>query len=137
MKWLSGSEVLRVLPDTHALLWWFSGDQSLSISARKIIGESKNSILVSAASAWEIAAKVRLGKLPTAIDFVANFGQHLDLESFTVMAISAEHALRAGMLPGPHRDPFDRMLIAQAQAENIPLISNETAFDSYGIRRIW
>ena len=137
MKWLSGSKLLRVLLDTHALLWWFSDDQSLSISARKVIAASKNTIVVSAASAWQIATKVRIGKLPIAVDLAANLLQHLEQESFTVMAVSAEHALRAGLLAGPHRDPFDRMPIAQAQAENMPLISDERAFDGYGIRRIW
>jgi len=94
-------------------------------------------LIVSAASAWEIGTKVRLGKLPTADDLADDFSGQLERDGFELMAISAEHAVRAGLLPGPHKDPFDRMLIAQAQAENLPLISNETLFESYGIRRIW
>lgn len=96
-----------------------------------------NSILVSAASAWEIATKVRLGKLPTAADLAEDFAGHLQREGFQMLDISCEHAIRAGLLPGPHKDPFDRMLIAQAQAENIPILSNEVLFDTYGVRRLW
>ncbi|MBV9405969.1 MAG: type II toxin-antitoxin system VapC family toxin [Acidobacteriaceae bacterium] len=128
---------MQVLLDTHALLWWLSDDTALSRPARKIIGETKNLVLVSAASAWEIATKVRLGKLPTAAELIADFAGHLQREGFPVLPISADHAVRAGLLPGPHRDPFDRMLIAQAQAENMPIISKEAAFDSYGVRRLW
>jgi PIN domain nuclease of toxin-antitoxin system len=128
---------LRALLDTHAILWWLSDDPALSRAARKIIAETKNILIVSAVSAWEIAIKVRLGKLPTAADLAADFSGKIDREGFQLLPISAEHGIRAGLLPGPHKDPFDRMLIAQAQAENIPVISNETAFEIYGVRRIW
>lgn len=128
---------MQVLLDTHALLWWLTDDPALTKAARKIIGETKNVILVSAVSAWEIATKVRLGKLPTATDLVADFADQLKQEGFHTLAISISHAVRAGLLPGLHKDPFDRMLIAQAQEENIPMVSNETLFDSYGVRRIW
>lgn len=125
------------LLDTHSLLWWLSDNPALTKAARKLIEETKNEIFVSAASAWEIATKVRLGELPTATDLVADFAGHLQREGFQTLAISAEHAIRAGLLPGPHKDPFDRMIIAQAQAENMPIISNESLFDAYGVRRIW
>jgi PIN domain nuclease of toxin-antitoxin system len=128
---------LRVLLDTHALLWWLSDDTALTRPARKTIADTRNSVIVSAASAWEIATKVRLGKLPTANDLAADFSGHLDRDGFQLLAISAEHGVRAGLLPGPHKDPFDRMLIAQAQAENMPIVSNEILFESYGIIRIW
>jgi PIN domain nuclease of toxin-antitoxin system len=128
---------VQALLDTHALLWWFSDDRSLTTRARKIIAETRNEIFVSAASAWEIATKLRLGKLPGAADLVADFAGHLDREGFQNLAISLDNAIRAGSLPGPLKDPFDRMLIAQAQAENMPVVSIETVFDSYGIRRIW
>src|SRR5262245_46037287 len=110
---------MRTLLDTHALLWWLSDDSALTKAARTVIAETKNTIFVSAASAWEIATKVRLGKLPTATDLVTDFAGQLDREGFETLAISADHAIRAGLLPGVHRDPFDRMLIAQAQAENM------------------
>jgi PIN domain nuclease of toxin-antitoxin system len=128
---------LRALLDTHALLWWLSDDPALSRTARKIIAETKNTLLVSAASAWEIAIKVRLGKLPTAVDLTADFPSQIEREGFHLLPISAEHGIRAGLLPGPHKDPFDRMLIAQTQAENIPIITNETVFETYGVRRLW
>ena len=128
---------MRVLLDTHALLWWLSDDPALTRPARKIIADTRNTIIVSAASAWEIGTKVRLGKLPTANDLAADFSGHLDRDGFQLLAISAEHGIRAGLLPGPHKDPFDRMLIAQAQAENVPIISVERLFEQYGVRRIW
>jgi len=128
---------LRALLDTHALLWWLSDDPALTRSARKIISEPKNTLIVSAASAWEIATKVRLGKLSTGADLVSDFSSQIEREGFQLLAITAEHGIRAGMLPGPHKDPFDRMLIAQSQAENTPIISNEVVFERYGVRRLW
>ena len=99
--------------------------------------ETRNTLIVSAASAWKIAIKVRLGKLPTATDLAADFSSLIEREGFQQLAISAEHGIRAGLLPGPLKDPFDRMLIAQAQAEHIPIISNEASFESYGVRCLW
>lgn len=128
---------MKALLDTHTLLWWLDGDEQLSLTARSWIEIPEHRILVSAASAWEIATKVRIGKLPGAQAVAANFHECLISQGFAPLEITADHALRAGSLPGPHRDPFDRMLIAQAQALNIPLISNENLFDHYGIRRIW
>jgi len=128
---------VRVLLDTHALLWWFSDDPALTRAARKIIADTKNTLVVSAASAWEIATKVRLGKLPTGASLAGDFTGYIERERFQLLSISVEHALRAGLLPGAHRDPFDRMLIAQAQADNLPILSKEVIFDAYGLRRIW
>jgi PIN domain nuclease of toxin-antitoxin system len=128
---------MQALLDTHVLLWWLAEDPALTKPARKVIADSKNLVLVSAASAWEIATKVRLGKLPTAADLAADFTGHLEREGFRMLAISWDHAIRAGLLPGPHKEPFDRMLITQAQAENIPILSNEILFDTYGVRRLW
>jgi PIN domain nuclease of toxin-antitoxin system len=102
-----------------------------------MIAETKNTLIVSAASAWEIAIKVRLGKLATATDLAADFSGIIEREGFQLLDISAEHAIRAGLLPGPHKDPFDRMLVAQAQAENMPIMSNEVSFENYGVRRLW
>ena len=128
---------MRLLLDTHALLWWLTDDRSLPASARKLIARGSNTIVVSSASAWEIAIKVRLGKLPMAVDLVADLERVLIQESFEALAISVDHSVRAGLLPGPHRDPFDRMLIAQSQAEGLPIVSNDAAFDGYGVRRLW
>jgi PIN domain nuclease of toxin-antitoxin system len=128
---------MKALLDTHTLLWWLDGDEQLSIAARDWIGEASHSVLVSAASAWEIATKVRIGKLPGAAEVAAQYHECLMAQGFTPLDISTDHALRAGTLPGPHRDPFDRMLITQAQALNVPIISNERIFDNYGVNRIW
>jgi PIN domain nuclease of toxin-antitoxin system len=128
---------VRILLDTHALLWWLDGDARLSVPARKAIADKGTEVLVSAASVWEIATKHRLGKLPGAAEVAADVPSCLASQDFVPLDISVVHAQRAGALPGPHRDPFDRMLIAQAQAENLPLVSIEVVFDQYGIRRIW
>jgi PIN domain nuclease of toxin-antitoxin system len=128
---------MRYLLDTHTLLWCFNSDPSLSPRARRLIEAGGNELLVSAASAWEIATKVRLGKLPTGEELVGDLAGYLAQLGCEALPISFEHAVRAGGLPGEHRDPFDRMLIAQAQTENIPIISNDRIFDDYRVRRIW
>jgi PIN domain nuclease of toxin-antitoxin system len=128
---------MRFLLDTHTLLWSFNGSSSLSPRARRLIEDGSNEILVSAASAWEIATKVRLGKLPTGDVLISDLDAYLARLGCEALPISLDHAVRAGSLPGEHRDPFDRMLIAQAQAENLKLISNDRIFDSYNVHRIW
>jgi PIN domain nuclease of toxin-antitoxin system len=128
---------LRLLLDTHALLWWFSDDPALPKSTRKLIDDPASSVFVSAVSAWEIATKFRRGRLASASELVQDFGGYLDREKFLELAVSCDHGIRAGMLPGPHQDPFDRMLIAQAEIEKLFIVSNEKIFDQYGVRRIW
>jgi PIN domain nuclease of toxin-antitoxin system len=128
---------VRCLLDTHTLIWWMSGDSNLSSTARTIIKDRNNVSLVSAVSAWEIATKVRLGKLPGAADLIQDFVEDLTRERIEILDVTAHHAIRAGLLPGPHKDPFDRMLIAQALAENIPIVSNDRALDGYGVNRLW
>ena len=127
---------MRFLLDTHTLLWCFNGDPSLSSRARKVIEDGSNEILVSAASAWQIATKVRLGKLPSGALIVGDLKGYLSRLGFDGLPVFFA-CLRAGTLPGERRDPFDRMLIAQAQAEDIPIISNDRIFDLYYVRRIW
>ena len=128
---------MRVLLDTHALLWWLDGDARLSKRARAAIADERTICLVSAASAWEVTTKARLGKLPGALEVAADISGCLRSQQFTPLDITIDHAQRAGSLPGEHRDPFDRMLIAQSQAENLPLVSNDAVFDKYGVVRIW
>lgn len=128
---------MRVLLDTHALLWWAQDDPQLSRKARVAMASFATEVYVSAASAWEIATKVRIGKLAGAEAFAAEFPERVRHLGFRELPITVEHGQRAGLLPGTHRDPFDRMLIAQAQAENMPIISNESVFDEYRVRRIW
>jgi PIN domain nuclease of toxin-antitoxin system len=128
---------MRFLLDTHTLLWCFNASPSLSDRARRVIEEGSNEILVSAVSAWEIATKVRLGKLPTGDELINDFERYLTRLGFEALPISLRHAVRAGSLPGDHRDPFDRMLISQAQSEELPIISNDRIFDDYQVRRFW
>jgi PIN domain nuclease of toxin-antitoxin system len=128
---------VRFLLDTHALLWWMTDDSALPVSVRELLSKNANEILVSAASGWEIATKLRLGKLPIPIELIRDLAEHLAVAHFEKFSITMEHSVRAGLLPGPHKDPFDRMLISQAQEENIPIVSNDKIFDSYGVQRIW
>ena len=128
---------MRLLLDTHALLWWLDGSRRLSRKARAAIGDEANSVFVSAASAWEITTKARLGKLPGAVDVAADVAGCVAGQGFSAMDITILHAQRAGRLPGDHRDPFDRMLIAQAQLEDLPIVSDDDAFDGYGVTRFW
>jgi PIN domain nuclease of toxin-antitoxin system len=128
---------LRILLDTHALVWWLYDAPLLSRTSREHLGDASNALVVSAASAWELAIKFQLGRLPEAALLVTDFSGLMEQLSFELLPISAEHGIRAGTLPGPHKDPFDRMLVAQSQAENIPILSNDTVFDSYGVRRLW
>jgi PIN domain nuclease of toxin-antitoxin system len=128
---------MRLLLDTHTFLWWLDGDRRLPATARRQIADERNVILISAASAWEITTKARLGKLPGALDVAADVAAAAASQGFTALDITILHAQRAGRLPGDHRDPFDRMLVAQAQLEDLPIVSNETVFDGYGVNRIW
>jgi PIN domain nuclease of toxin-antitoxin system len=128
---------VRLLLDTHALLWWLDGDRRLSRRARTAIGDVTNTVFVSAASAWELATKARLGKLPGALDVAHDVAGCLARQQFVGLEITVLHAQRAGGLRIAHRDPFDRMLIAQAQMEDLPIASNEALFDGFGIDRVW
>lgn len=128
---------MRALLDTHTLLWWILDESALTQTATTLIADTGNRMVVSATSAWEIAIKFRLGRLPRVEDLVSNFSSEMEHEGFELLPISAEHGIRAGLLPVLHKDPFDRMLIAQSQSENIPIISNEAVFDAYGVRRLW
>ncbi len=128
---------MRLLLDTHAFFWWLSGSNRLSLPARQAIGDEDNEVMVSAASAWEIATKHRLGKLPDAEALALDIPGAIAGQNFEELPITVEHAVRARALPGPHRDPFDRMLIAQALSGNLVLVSIESLFDSYGVRRLW
>lgn len=127
----------RLLLDTHTLWWWFRDDPRLSRHAHAAIGHAEAFVVVSAASAWEIATKVRIGKLPDPHGLTESLPVHLASQGFVELPITVEHSLRAGHLPGRHKDPFDRILIAQAQVEGLTLVSNEAMFDSYDIVRLW
>jgi PIN domain nuclease of toxin-antitoxin system len=126
-----------VLLDTHTFLWWLDGDRRLSRRARSVIGEESNVVFVSAVSAWEITTKARLGKLDGAREVAADVSACVLSQGFTALDITLGHGQRAGALSGPHLDPFDRMLVAQAQAEDLSVVSNDRVFDAYAVRRIW
>ena len=128
---------MRLLLDTHAFLWWLAGDESLSVPARAAIADENNDVFVSAISAWEITTKHRLGKLPGVAAIASDLEAAIASQNFIGLPVSVPHGQMGGALPGPHRDPFDRMLIAQATVERLTLVSNEQLFDSYGLGRLW
>ena len=126
-----------MLLDTHAFLWWIADSGRLSRKAWRLIADETNDIAVSAASAWEIATKHRIGKLPGGEAVALDVGHHIAVQGFDELPISVSDAERAGRLPGPHRDPFDRMLAAQALARRLVVVSADRVFDRYGLDRLW
>jgi PIN domain nuclease of toxin-antitoxin system len=128
---------LRLLLDTHALIWWLAGDDALSRRARDAIADAANGVFVSAASAMEVATKFRIGKLPGAALLAQNFEAIVAEQGFAELPISVHHARMAGELAIAHKDPFDRLLIAQALAEDMVLVSNEALFDAVAVKRVW
>lgn len=127
----------RFLLDTHTLLWSLVAPNKLSRRARELIEDPKNTRVVSAASAWEIATKFRLGKLAEAEDVVRRYSQHLTTLMAEELAVTAGHALAAGLWDTPHRDPFDRLLAAQSVSEGIAIVSNDAALNAFAVQRIW
>ena len=128
---------MKLLLDTHALAWFLLDLPRLPQTAKAAIADPHNTVMVSAVSALEIAIKARIGKWPEAEPIIRNFEQVMSAEQFSLLAVSVEHALKAGAMPGVHRDPFDRLLIAQALIEDLTLVSNETVFDGFGVQRLW
>ena len=128
---------MKYLLDTHTIVW--AGEQSKRLSrlARKALENPEAKILVSAASAWEIATKVRKGKWPEAARLEADFVKFMTIAGFEILPISAEDAIRAARFTGPHKDPFDRIIAAQALALDIPVIGVDPDLDNFGVRRIW
>jgi len=128
---------VKLLLDTHAFLWWIGDPERLGGAARAAIADRGNEVSVSAATIWEITTKYRIGKLPAVAPIVDRLPLVVAEEGFAELPVTLEHAARAGLLPGEHRDPFDRMLIAQALCENLLLVSIEGLFEGYGVRRVW
>ena len=128
---------MRLLLDTHALIWWLAGDDALSRRAREAIADEANDVAISAASAMEVATKFRIGKLNGAALLARDFEAIIASQGFSELPISVHHARLAGEMNIEHKDPFDRFLIAQAQAEKMVLVSNETLFDTFAIQRLW
>lgn len=128
---------MRVLLDTHTLLWATLSSASLSRRVAALIKDHANEVFVSAASAWEIATKVRLGKLPAAAALEGRFLEAVEEAGYTMLSIDAPIALRAARLGGEHRDPFDRVIAAHALALDIAVLSLDSKLDVFGVQRVW
>jgi PIN domain nuclease of toxin-antitoxin system len=127
---------VKLLVDTHVLYWALESPKELSKRSRSVISNRSNQIIVSAAVGWEMAIKVNLGKLH-ARSVVMDLSRILQEKGFSEEPITLDHAVAAGLLPLHHRDPFDRMLVAQAQSLNAAIVSADSLLDSYGVKRIW
>jgi PIN domain nuclease of toxin-antitoxin system len=129
---------VKLLLDTHVFLWWLTDDQQLSSRARRMLGDSSNEVYFSAVSGWEIAIKTRLGRLRLVGDNVESLvAEQVAANGFSALPVHLNHALRTYSLPDHHRDPFDRLLIAQAMIEELPLVSVDRRLAEYKIRLIW
>ena len=128
---------MRVLLDTHTLVWAKISPEKLSRQAAEIMAQPLNVVFVSAASAWEIATKLRLGKLPGLERLERDFLEIMEQSGYTLLPIDVANALRAARFTAPHRDPFDRMIAAQALAMDIPVLSKDPKLDGFGVRRLW
>jgi PIN domain nuclease of toxin-antitoxin system len=128
---------MRLLLDTHALLWWFSDDKRLSSTAHSAIAESSHEVYVSAASAWEIATKQRIGKLDGIPDVASWYGELSAANGFIHLPVAHAHGTRAGSYRVEHRDPFDRMLAAQGEIEQLMLVTRDPAFGGFDVATLW
>jgi PIN domain nuclease of toxin-antitoxin system len=128
---------LRALLDTHAFLWWITDDSRLSERAREFISDGENELLFSAASGWEVAIKAGLGKIELSEDLERFLTEQLHRNAVGVLPVNLGHAMGVYGLPDHHRDPFDRLLVAQCVSERLPLLSRDTAFQRYPVEVIW
>ena len=127
---------MKVLLDTHALVWWMEDAVRLSKQAAQTIGNRENDILISAVVGWELAIKVSTGKMkPRSI--LDGLDRVMEREPFLELPITLDTAVRSGLLPLHHRDPFDRLLVAQAQSLSVPILSADAVFDLYDVKRLW
>jgi PIN domain nuclease of toxin-antitoxin system len=128
---------MRLLLDTHALLWFASGDPALTRAARRRIEDPRNDRVWSTASVWEMAIKVGIGKLHLGMP-VAEFVERVTIDDgVTLLDIRRDHVVGVADLPGHHRDPFDRLLIVQALRDDLAIVTRDEVFEAYGVRRIW
>ncbi len=128
---------MRVLLDTHAFLWWNADDDRLSDQARAIIADGRTEVLVSVASIWEVATKVAKGRLSVPGEVGRYVADRLERNHWLSLPIGVEHAVRAAALPRIHLDPFDRMLVAQAQLEDVPILTTDAVLTRYDVETIW
>jgi PIN domain nuclease of toxin-antitoxin system len=127
----------KLLLDSVALIWWYGGNRKFSRSVRAQIEAGQDEVLVSAASVWEIATKVRQGRLPEAAALIEHFDDYLVEQEFTPLPVTIAHAKLGGSLASPHKDPFDRLIAAQAQLERLPVVTCDPAFTLLGVRILW
>ena len=128
---------MKLLLDTHALIWWWTDAPQLSPEVRRILSAGDNEIFVSAACIWEIATKWRIGKLREIADPASQYAPLMTENGFVGLALTEEHAMKAGLLAGEHRDPFDRMIAAQALIEGLSVITRDPALAAFGCDVIW
>jgi PIN domain nuclease of toxin-antitoxin system len=128
---------MNMLLDTHAFLWWIDDNPKLSPRAREIISDAGNMLFLSAASGWEIAIKARLGKLTLPDDLERFIADQLVANTFNSLPIQLSHALHVYTLPAHHRDPFDRILVAQSQLEDMPILTADPQIAQYPVEVIW
>ena len=128
---------MKLLLDTHAFLWWIGNDNRLSDTARKVISNVENDVFISTASVWEMAVKTCSGKLSINSELAGFMKKHLAKNAFSILPISLAHALQIAKLPTIHRDPFDRMLVAQAQVEKARLVSTDPEIHKYAVDICW
>ena len=128
---------MRLLLDTHTFLWWIGDDPQLSETARQLIGNADNTLYLSAASGWEIAIKVRLGKLKLPSEVQGYVSAQIALNGIQVLPIEMTHALHVSTLPDYHRDPFDRILVAQSQVEQLPILTIDPLIAQYAVSTLW
>ncbi|MFO7918472.1 MAG: type II toxin-antitoxin system VapC family toxin [Anaerolineae bacterium] len=128
---------MRLLLDTHSFLWFIAGSNKISMAARGLIEDRANDPLLSMASLWEMAIKVSIGKLRLAEPFERLIPEQMNMNGVGLLNIQMDHVSRVVQLPFHHRDPFDRLLIAQAQIEDIPIVGADRTFDAYAVNRMW
>ena len=128
---------VRALLDTHAYLWFLAGDERLSLRGRRLIGDPDADLIFSVASLWEIAIKHSIGKLPLTRPFADLFPARLERDDVRLLPVEPAHLARLVELPHHHRDPFDRLIVAQALVEGVPVLTRDAAFPAYGAEVIW
>ena len=128
---------MRALLDTHTFLWWITDDQRVSSRVRRILRNGSNEVFLSSVSGWEIIIKAQLGRLKLADDPARFIQEQIRLNSFQSLPVEMKHALHLFSLPTHHKDPFDRMLIAQAQLEGLPILTADTQIGLYSVEVIW
>jgi len=128
---------MRLLIDTHALIWWWDEDRKLSPTAQGELTDRRNVVFVSAASGWEMATKVRAGRLPSMAPRIAHFDQSVRGDGFEHLDVRYDHGVKGGLLPGVHRDPFDRLLAAQALIDGLTVVTCDRQLAAFGCKVLW